>query len=330
MEYIKVPCGINKSGEVVYAKDAQKGEIYSCVSCSGELIFRAGEIREKHFSHAPNNSCNSETIIHLLAKKLIVQAIQQNAEGKNVISMTNKCSECSEDFIVEIPKLTFSKAEAEVSIAGFICDAIAYRNNEKSLGIEIFQTHKVDEYKGENLPIPWVEFRADDIIKEPLNWNPINSNKLKQVLCKKCKNKHQNIVNVAKKWGIDSNIFTTEKNPKLGKYIVDVIECFKCKSDIPVFWWSGIPFSQVKPPDPIPFTIQYKYSKLFGGSYYMNTCPNCNVAQGDNFLFLMSNAPFKGLPLKSDNHPKLGNNRNNNGTSLASEAIKFLGLNRFP
>lgn len=264
MENFKVPYGINESGEVVPAKDAKKGEIYSCICCSCELIFKAGEIREKHFSHAPNSKCNPETIIHLLAKKLIVQAIQQNVEGKNVISMINKCSECSTDFIVEIPKSTFSKAETEVYISGFICDAIAYRDNKESLGIEIFHTHKVDEHKGGSLQIPWVEFNADEIIKDPFIWKPINS-MLKPIICNKCKKRHQNIITVAKKWGIDTNIFTTEKNPELGKYVADVIVCFKCKSEIPVFWWSGIPFSQDKPPYPTPFTIQYKYSKFFGG-----------------------------------------------------------------
>jgi hypothetical protein len=324
MDYFKVPYGINKSGEVVPAKDAKKGECYSCISCSGELIFKAGEIREKHFSHVPNNKCNPETIIHLLAKKLIVKAIQDNAEGKSIISMNLKCSKCSKDFIKEIPKLTFSKAAAEVPISGFICDAIAYRDKKEALAIEIFHTHRVDDHKGEYLQIPWVEFNADEIIEDPFFWNPINS-MLQPIFCNKCKNIHQYITTIAKKWGIDLNIFTTEKSPESGKYIAEVVECYNCKNEIPVFWWSGIPFSQDKPPDPMPYTIKYKYSKQYGGSYFMNTCPNCKVTQGDNFLFLQDDAPFKGLPIKKGNNPQL--NRNSGGISIESAVNKLLGRN---
>lgn len=325
MDYFKIPGGINKLGEVVLANDAKKGESYTCISCSGELIFRVGEIREKHFSHAPNNSCSSETIMHLLAKRRIVKAIEQNAEGKNDILMVNKCPGCYNEFMVEIPRSTFSKAEEEVPISGFICDAIAYRDNKDPLGIEIFQTHKVDEYKGSNLPIPWVEFNAIDIIKNPYYWHPINSNKLNPIKCKQCKKRNQNIINVARKWGIDSNIFTTVKNPESGNYIADVVKCFHCENEIPVFWWFGIPFSQDKPPMPMPSTIKYKYSKYLRISCYMNTCPNCNVPQDDYYLFLDNDGPFSGLPMIMNDNPKY----NKNGrTAFMFAAYKFLGLNR--
>ncbi|WP_457552592.1 hypothetical protein [Desulfobacula sp.] len=87
------------------------------------------------------------------------------------------------------------------------------------------------------------------------------------------------------------------KEPVTAKYVAGVETYFKCKNEIPVFWWDGIPFCQEEPPDPKPKTIKLKYSKKYGGSYWANTCANCGMTQGDNFLFLFENGPLFGLPV---------------------------------
>ncbi|HKO92826.1 MAG TPA: hypothetical protein VJU61_16840 [Polyangiaceae bacterium] len=39
-----------------------------------------------------------------------------------------------------------------------------------------------------------------------------------------------------------------------------------------------------------------RYSKQFGGSYWMNTCIECGASQGDNFVFLDPKSPLHSLP----------------------------------
>jgi len=63
-------------------------------------------------------------------------------------------------------------------------------------------------------------------------------------------------------------------------------ECWKCKKEILVFSWPKTKWEEHKPPkvEPIPRTIQYRYSKTARSHYWVNTCPYCKCIQGDWFL----------------------------------------------
>jgi len=93
-----------------------------------------------------------------------------------------------------------------------------------------------------------------------------------------------------------------------------------------VFWWLGVPFCQKNPPEPKPKTIQLRNSKQWGGKYWANTCPNCNVIQGDNHLFISENSPFAGLPLNYQNSQNI---KIVSGSEAVSAFYKVLNRN-FP
>lgn len=87
-----------------------------------------------------------------------------------------------------------------------------------------------------------------------------------------------------------------ETNVPFGEsFIPAVIMCWHCKKDILVFTWKGRGlFPQEEPKiKPYPRTIQKRFSKQWGGEYWANTCPMCKSIQGDNYLFLFPDAPFK-------------------------------------
>lgn len=302
MDGFRVPYGVDNNGQYVSSDDASKDITYSCPCCAVKLIYKSGEIRAKHFSHPANSNCTPESILHKIAKSLITKSIEKNAEGKLSISIIDFCQACGVQHEMPLSPKTFSSSTEETKVGEFICDVVAYRDSKIALGIEIFATHKVDKNKSASMPIYWIELKAEDVIKSPAKWITTQS-KLKQNYCKECKEQIKKILSVADKYGIDRILYSPIKNPKLSNYIAAIENCFKCKQDIPVFWWSGVPFCESEPPLPRPKTIKYRNSKQYGGSYWANTCASCNMIQGDNYLFLFDNAPLGGLPMAAHGEP---------------------------
>jgi len=303
MESLKVPYGLDTSNTLVSAEDASHSHIYRCPSCNIKLIYKSGDIRTKHFSHPSNSKCNIESVLHKTAKSLICRAISENAAGNQPIRLNSTCQNCDIKFdIILNPKL-FSHANEEVPISEYVCDVVAYKNNNVALAIEVLNTHKVGTEKAKKLPVYWIELKAEDIIKNAFYWKPTQSY-LKPSLCTKCKAHIKHVYKVADKWKIDRSLYTPVKKLGIATYIADTEKCFKCNNEIPVFWWKGVPFCEHEPPSPRPQTIKYRTSKQYGGAYWANTCAYCKILQGDNFLFRFDNAPLKGLPLvgEDDSH----------------------------
>jgi len=296
MENLKVPYGLDLQGELVAADDALKNNKYRCPSCNTELVLRSGEVRAKHFSHPTSSSCGTESILHITAKKLIEDTINANALGKSSIALKSECDNCCKGFILNIPVRTFTGSRQEVRVSEYICDVVGYRGDEIAIAIEILNTHKVDQNKSENLPVYWIELKAEDVLISPNEWAPVQG-RLKASFCSSCKDHFKSVRTLCDSWNIDQNLYSVIKKPNVSFYVADLETCFNCKEDTPVFWWKGVPFCQSQPPSPRPYNVRYSSSKQYGGSYWANTCVNCNMVQGDNFLYLFDNAPFKGMPM---------------------------------
>lgn len=326
MENLKIPLGVNESGELISAETAQKGSKYSCPCCGVQLIHRSGEVRAKHFAHPAASNCSLESVLHITAKRLIYEAIMENAESGKNISLENHCQSCGVVFTTNLSAKTFSNSGIEVRVGDYVCDVVGYRGNSIGLAIEILNTHEVDAKKAANLEGYWVELKAEDVINDSFKWLPTQAN-LKESYCDSCKNHIKHVIEVADKYSIDRALYSPVKNPNKSKYIADTETCFKCKEEIPVFWWRGVPFCDVEPPNPKPKTIKYRNSKQYGGSYWANTCANCNMIQGDNYLYIFENAPFKGMPLSGQSQESQGSVKIVSGRSAVSEFMKVINRN---
>lgn len=301
MNELKVPYGLNDEGNLVSSANAVRGVNYYCPMCRECLVHKAGEVKIKHFSHPSGTNCTPESILHKIAKHLIAEAVSQHANGLAVIKLEHHCGYCGLVFEIEIPKGTFTHAEKEVSFSPYVCDVVAYRRGLEPLAVEIFYTHKIGKEKRNNLSIHWLELKAEKVIQNPYYWQPTQS-KLKPILCKTCKSDYKHILSVADKWNIPRELYLPIQKKNISpRYIAATETCFKCQEEIPIFWWQGVPFCQTEPPKPRPRTIKLRNSKQWGGSYWANTCANCNMIQGDNHLFIFDGAPFSGLPLYSNN-----------------------------
>lgn len=326
MENLKIPYGLSEAGELISAKSAPVGMTYKCPCCEIRLIHRAGEVRARHFAHPPSLNCNLESVLHITAKQLIYSIIEKNARGELAISLDNHCLNCGVIFSTNLPSKTFSSVGIEVRVGNYVCDVVGYRGDSIALAIEILNTHKVDTIKAENLQTFWIELKAEDVLNNPEKWVPTQA-KLKDSCCHNCKNHIKHILDVADKFGIARSIYSPVKNPTKATYIADTETCFKCKQEIPVFWWQGVPFCEVEPPNPKPKTIKFRNSKQYGGSYWANTCANCNMIQGDNYLYIFDSAPFKAMPLSTDSQVRQAEVRVISSKSAMSEFMKVITRN---
>lgn len=294
-----VPYGQSPEGRLVSATDATHETTYCCPDCLSPLVLHAGQLVVRHFAHKSSGPCTSETIAHKTAKRLLVQVISEysSASRTQKISIVCNCKHCKKPTSISLPLNSFSIAIEEHRIGSFVCDVMAFRGSTPVLGIEVLVTHAVDEKKGFELQTPWVELTATEVLENPYFWRPTAS-RLKPVACADCKNHADKLKGISERWSQPLHEPARFRDSPKNSYLAAIECCWKCKNEILVYWWDAVPFATKEPPAPKPKTIQYRHSKTFGGSYWANTCPNCNSIQGDNFLFLQENNLFRDLPLR--------------------------------
>lgn len=68
------------TGGIVNVRDVPNGDACNCIciACGQALQARLGDIREHHFKHLSGGECNPETVLHLLAKKILQECDRFN------------------------------------------------------------------------------------------------------------------------------------------------------------------------------------------------------------------------------------------------------------
>lgn len=69
--------------------------------------------------------------------------------------------------------------------------------------------------------------------------------------------------------------------------------CFRCDAPTVVYRWTGHrPQEPDAPPEPRPWTVQWRYTQELGDRYWANTCVKCKTVQGDHYLYRHPSGPF--------------------------------------
>jgi len=292
MREIKIRMAVDDQGKLTRIDDATRENKYFCPACKMPLIVRKGDIKIHHFAHKSCNFCSQETVIHKTAKLLLQKLV---SDWKNEIApppkVNRKCQICHATIQQPLPDKVQS-AVLEVTLSdGSIID-VALMGSEKVLaGIEVKVTHEVNSEKAESLPIPFIEIDGYSFVENPNEINVLQD-KFNPITCESCKDKFRrfklNAIEVSKQTNID---LPTEY------YRFGISNCWKCNKTILVFTWPDHTLFSTKGSDkkPRPATIQWKYSKMAGSSYWANCCPYCNSIQGDFFLHAEPEGPFFGL-----------------------------------
>jgi hypothetical protein len=241
--------------------------------------------------------------------------INEHSKSNARIKLLCTCSTCQAPTERELPRTAFTSSAVEERVGPFVCDVIAFKDDKPVLAVEIFNSHAVGDEKAEQLELPWIELNAAEVLEDPFNWRP-GQMRLKPTLCRDCKAARAKLERVAAHWKLPL------AEPL---YVAAVAPCWGCKEEIIWYWWQGVPFAQEKPPQPIPRTLQFRFSKMYGGKYWMNICPGCRAPQGDNFVFLASDSPFNGISLNQT--PEMKAHHQNQNAAVVTHFINVIKRN---
>lgn len=290
MQLITMSYGLNPVGLFIHANDTQAGAKYQCPCCGVYLTHQQTELGAI-FTHPPSTQCNDPELTQ--AKVLLYKTLFDNTHKNQAIKLIQPCVQCGDEI-----ESTFQSG----SFTGLIdCssrkeDVVVQKRGQGELAIYI----NTERQKCEETQINghWLVFDASTIT-DTKDWKPTKTS-MGERICAGCYEHNNDIRAVARHFNIADNIYTTSKLDTNARYIARLDSCFRCNTHIPVFWFEGVPFSQSEPPEPKPHTIKYAFSELYNGSYWANTCANCNTVQGDNHLFVLAGGVFRGFPLNED------------------------------
>ena len=294
---LRVPFAFDDEKRLYDPQTAEKGKPYFCPACQDAVILRKGEIKKAHFAHKASKTCNQETILHKTAKQLIVDVISDWKSNKTDAPVLKRtCEICRQSKDQPLPdKVECAMLEYRMP-DGFIIDVALMVENEPAAAIEIRVSHAVDQNKAKSLSVPFIELEGQKVVENPTVFEPILDRFLLFTCgaCKEAKARFQvKVKEIAKQTGIELPIHY---------YRYGFCKCWKCKREIIVFAWPKASEWDISAPkvEPIPRTIQYRYSNTVGGKYWVNTCPLCKSIQGDWHLFSEPDGPFFGLHCKEN------------------------------
>lgn len=288
---LKVPYGLDHSGRLISPFEAIKdGRQYFCPGCKSSLILKQGEQKTWHFAHKAEANCSGETILHKTAKQLIKQVIDGWRTGANSIPQIARiCPTCKQLIEEPIPE-NITEAEIELRTdSNFIVDVGLKSVNNLVWAVEILVTHAVDQNKADNLGVPFIEIKAENVIESPLYWIP-EADGLHDLVCVDCqiqgKKRKQQVLDYRDRAFASAREMGVDMTQKFYRFAL--IQCWRCKSDIVVFTWpENSPLRE-----PVPSTIQMRYSRMTEDTYMANVCPHCDALQGDFFLYSEPDGPF--------------------------------------
>ena len=186
---------IGQDEKRVHVDEANKGDLYYCVSCGEAIILRKGKIRRAHFAHKVNTeNCSYETYLHKLAKDRIYHWFYSEEPMNLKIEVQYTCSaECrfkrhepckwweSKTFNL---KDWYDTCTVEASIEGYKADLLLSNSqypDRQPVLIEIYVHHKCTHEKiKSNLRIIELNINSEEDIQEYINQKCITVDNPKQ------------------------------------------------------------------------------------------------------------------------------------------------------
>ncbi|WP_458063573.1 competence protein CoiA family protein [Vibrio parahaemolyticus] len=150
MNSVKLGWGIGKDGKYKHIRSVDNGLKCDCVcpDCLQPLVANQGKVKRWHFSHASNAECKGESVIHRLAKQVILDAARSrkallvSSNGGTVYEQDKDGIVHSKAWYAPERQYHIQQAKEEVKLGSQIVDVLCYNSNGNALAVEIFYTHK--------------------------------------------------------------------------------------------------------------------------------------------------------------------------------------------
>ena len=218
---IKLPCGIDKDGKVIYIEDAKNGLKCECrcPACMQLLIAKnGGKKRKPHFAHLNTVECEHgyQSALHYMAKDIFME-LEYLAFIKNGQPIRYK----------------IDSVELEYKVNEIIPDIMITCDGRKYI-VEIYVTHAVDDIKKQK--IQDMRISAIEIDLSKYTRDNLTKEELKEELCKTenfrwVYDADNDLINdkkeIIEKFGFKIPLENTINCPKLNKSIFFGV-CYHC------------------------------------------------------------------------------------------------------
>ena len=169
MTNLQIPYAYITSKIPISPEMAEKGQDFLCPICDNEVILKRGEVRRPHFAHKPDTGCSGEGVRHKVAKQMIYLMYRRSIDTPMTsIGVFRRCPNCSQHAICIQGRTGYDDdVKCEVNVGGYRVDIALFRNGKPTYGIEIQDTHPVDDEKWDafkKLGFPCIEVEAKDVI----------------------------------------------------------------------------------------------------------------------------------------------------------------------
>ncbi|UTA49446.1 competence protein CoiA [Simiduia sp. 21SJ11W-1] len=167
--------GLHRNGEYTHVSDALNGLKCECVciDCEAPVVAHQGQKKAWHFVHASNTACQGESVLHKVAKKVLLRAQVDQLK----IALPNLHQEITENDLMQEPLVVtmghsdleepVEFAEEEVPLPkSLIADAVIQTKIYKELAVEIHVTNPKSEddiQKYVALELPCIEIDLSEM-----------------------------------------------------------------------------------------------------------------------------------------------------------------------
>ena len=164
---LQIPYAYTSDKLPVSPQVAKKGQDFLCPICESEVILKRGEIRCPHFAHKPDTECSGEGVRHKVAKQMIYLMYLRTVRTVMVsVATFRRCPNCSQGVIFfQTPQ--YNDVACEVDVGRHRVDVALLRDGKPVSGIEVRDTHPVDDAKWDafaELGFPCIEVDSRDVI----------------------------------------------------------------------------------------------------------------------------------------------------------------------
>lgn len=144
---------------LVKARDADKGHVYQCPACSGDMILRQGNQRRAHFVHKVlTENCTPESALHHAFKRLLAEKIEYYLSRSKPLKISWSCRYCLENHTGNLLKKA-KRVAVEYNLGACRPDVALLDGNGKAIAaLEVVVSHSpeqqaIDFYRKQNIAL---------------------------------------------------------------------------------------------------------------------------------------------------------------------------------
>ena len=167
MTNLQIPYAYTSNKLPMSPEVAEKGQNFLCPICDNEVVLKRGKVRRPHFAHKPDTGCSGEGVRHRVAKQMIYLMYLRTVRTVTTsVTIFRRCPNCSQGVLFsQTPQ--YDDVAREVNVGRYRVDVALLRDGIPVSGIEIRDTHPVDQSKWDafkELRFPCIEVAAKDVI----------------------------------------------------------------------------------------------------------------------------------------------------------------------